>query len=135
MFDLSLNNPLEVAEAGYEFAVELPDGTKTDFKIKVRGSMSKVVRDFQRKTFEEYQIKERMAKKRKQEVEEESLAELEDRAVKNAIVRIISWSGLADGGKEVKFTKEAAEKILKEHYWIRTQVIDNSDDVSNFRRD
>ena len=134
MFDLSKNNPLELAEAGYEFNVELPDGTRTDWKIKVRGGMSKVVRDFQRRVFEEIQYKEKMqARKPNREQEPESLDELEDRAVKNAVTRIIGWSGLAQDGKEVKFTKEVASSLLKEHFWLRQQVLDNSDDMTNFR--
>jgi hypothetical protein len=133
MFDLSKSNPLDLAEAGYEFAVELPSGETTDFRIKVRGAMSKPVRDFQRKQYEEYQMKEKVALKRKQPVEDESLEDMEERAVKNAVTRVISWSGLSDNDVEVQFSKEAALKLFKEHFWIRQQVIDNSDDVTNFR--
>lgn len=133
MLDLSKNNPADVAEAGYEFQLELPDGTPTDALIKVRGVMSKTVRDYGRKMVQEMQMKEKMARKRGKEVDEPSIEELEDMASKAAAIRVIGWKNIGEEGKEIPFTREAAEDLMKRFPFIREQVIAASDDVTNFR--
>lgn len=133
MFDLSKNNPAVVAETGYEFDVVMPDGTVTDIKIKVRGINSPVVKTYSRKIINEMKIKEQAAKRRGRDVEEMSIEEMEEQYSKAAAVRIIDWSNLADEGKEVKFSKEEAEVLMLKYPFIREQVMEESDNILNFR--
>ena len=71
--------------------------------------------------------------KRKGREDEMSLDEAEDMAIETAITRIISWKGITDAGVEVPFNKENAERILREHSWIREAVVEESDQLLNFQ--
>jgi hypothetical protein len=133
MLDLSKNNPAEVAEEGFEFAVVLPDGTVTDAKIKVRGSSSKKVRDHGRQMFREMQIKEEQARRRSKPVEQPSLEELEEKAAVAAAVRVISWSNMGEDGEPIPFSQENAERLFKKYPFLRDLVIEESDNIHNFR--
>jgi hypothetical protein len=133
MFDLSKNNPADVAEAGYEFKVMLPDGTETDIKIKVRGVHSPVVKAFGREVLKEMKMKEEAAKRRNKLPEDMTIEEAEDFAVRAAIVRTISWQNIGEDGQEIPFTKENAQRIYLKYPWIREQVMEQSNDVFNFR--
>ena len=133
MFDLSLNNLSVVSESGYEFEVINPTtGGGTGAFIKVRGDNSPAVKAFGRKKFMELQMKQKAAKRRGKE-DDLDLDEAEDLAVEAGVVRIISWKGLAEDGKELPFTKENAERILKSHPWLREQVMNESADLGNFQ--
>jgi hypothetical protein len=132
MLDLKVQNLSEVSEAGYEFELTLPGtGDKTGAFVKVRGAQSKIARAYARKKYQEFRQKEQVAK-RKGRDEELSLDEAEDMAVETAITRIISWKGISEGKVEVPFTKENAERILKEHSWIREAIVEASEDLLNF---
>lgn len=134
MLDLAKNNPAEIAEAGYEFEVVLPDGTVTDAKIKVRGTNSPAVRNFAKKSYTELQANEKRAKRQGKEYEM-TVEEGEEFAVRSAAVRIISWSGIAENGEELQATPENISKVLTRYPFIRTQVMDNSDNIFNFRHE
>lgn len=134
MLDLTKNNPADKAEAGFEFTVVLPDGTETDAKIKVRGNNSPVVKAFGRKTFKEYQMREQRSKRTGKE-DELSLDEAEEFAARAAAVRVIGWSGIAEEGKEIVFSKEEAERIFLNYPFIREQVMEESNNILNFRHD
>jgi hypothetical protein len=135
MFDLSKNNFAETAEAGYEFQLRLPTGDLTDAYITVRGDNSKTVKAFNRRKFTEMRQKQQIAKRRGRDEEEFTIEEGEDLAVESAIVRIISWKNIAEKGIEIPFTKENADRILREHPWIREQVMEESSLITNFRPD
>lgn len=131
--DLAVTNIAAQAESGYEFELLHPaTGEGTEGFIKVRGSNSKVVQQHARKVVTEMQKREKVAKGKNKEIDY-SLDELEDMSVERAVVRIISWRGISENGKEIPFTKENAERILKEHAWIKEAVFENSDDLLNFR--
>ena len=133
--DLSKHNPSEAAEVGYEFAVKDPTGMEDpDFKIKVRGVMSKQVMQSQRRSFREEQVKAAQLRRKGKEPEDRTLEELEEQLATDAANRIISWSGLKNDGKDVPFTKEFAEELFKDPTWafIRSQVLEASNDLSNF---
>ena len=133
MLDLKVKNLSETSEAGYEFElVWPPTGEKTGAFVKVRGAESKVARAYARKKYSEYRQKELMAKRKGRE-DEMSLDEAEDMAIETAITRIISWKGINDAGVEVPFTKENAERILREHSWIREAIVEESDQLLNFQ--
>lgn len=128
-FDLSKKNLSEIAETGFEFELRLPgSGEKTGAFIKVRGDQSKIVKTYQRKKFDEMQARQRSKRKN----DDITLEEAEDMAVESAVVRIISWKGIEEGGKEVPFSKDAATRILTEHSWIREAVQEVASEQVNF---
>lgn len=133
MLDLTLNNPAEIAEAGHEFVVVLPDGTETDAKIKVRGVNSKAVKAFGRKMYTEFKMKEQAAKRRGKDPEDMTLDEAEEFASKSAAIRVISWTGLSEGGVTLECTKDVVEATLLKYPFIREQVMAESDNILNFR--
>jgi len=133
MLDLKVKNLSETSEAGYEFELTYPgSGERTGAFIKVRGAESKIARAYTRKKYLEYRQKEIMAKRKGRE-EEMSLEDAEDMAIESCITRIISWRGLGEAGAEVSFNKENAERILREHSWIRTQIMEESEQLLNFQ--
>lgn len=132
--DLAKTNLAEVADAGYEFEVTLPGtGDPTGAFITVRGEMSKAVKNYGRQKFREFQLKEQQAKRKGKPADEMTLEEAEDLAIETAIVRVISWRGITENGKDVPFTPENAERIFREHSWIRDQVMEESGQLLNFR--
>lgn len=134
MLNLKATNPATIAEAGYEFKVVLPDSTPTEAKIKVRGESSPVVRAFFRKVYQDQQIRENAAKRKGKEADPMSIEEAEEFAAKAAAIRIISWTGMTEDGKnEVPYSKETAERLMAEYPYLRDLVIGESNDVSNFR--
>ena len=133
MLDLNVKNLAAVSEAGYEFELLYPGfNEKTGAFVTVRGADSKVVRAYSRKKFAEHQIREKMAK-RKGKDDDMSLDEAEDALIEATIGRVLGWRGISEDGVEVPFTAEAAERIFRAHEWIRTQVMDQSNDVTNFQ--
>lgn len=132
-FDLSKNDLSKLSEAGYEFELTLPEvRTPTGAFVTVRGVNSPAVKAFSRKKFAEMQMQEQIAKRKNREVELMSFEETEDLAAEIALVRLISWKGIEEDGKELKFSPEAAKRVLKEHSWIRDQILEESDNISNF---
>ena len=67
--------------------------------------------------------------------EELSLEEAEEFAARAAAVRVIGWSGIAEDGKEVVFSKDEAERIFLAYPFIREQVMEESNNILNFRHD
>ena len=135
-FDLAKHNYTEIAEAGYEFELKLPGtGEGTGVFITVRGDQSKTVKAFGRKKYSEFKLREQQAKRRGKDVEDMTLEEAEELSVESAIVRVIGWKNITENGKEVPFTKENAERIFKEHSWIKDQVMEEAGQLLNFRPD
>ncbi len=133
-FDLAKNNLAAAAEVGFEFELKFPGtGEGTDAFVTVRGDESKVVKSYSRNKYKEYQAKQQQARRRGKEADDLTLEEAEEMAVDAAVVRIMNWRGIQDGGVDVPFTKEAAAAILKEHSWIREQVMEESSQILNFR--
>lgn len=131
--DLAITNIAAEAEAGYEFELLHPaTGEGTEGFIKVRGEKSKTVQNHARKVVNEMQKREKVAKGKNKDVDL-SIEELESLAIDRAIVRIISWRGIQEDGQDVPFTRENAERILKDHPWIREAVIEESENLLNFR--
>jgi hypothetical protein len=134
MLDLAKTNIAEAAEAGAEFELLIPkSNTPTGAFIKVRGPESKTVRDYARKTYAEMQARDSVARKRGKEPETITIEEAETMAINSAVVRVISWRGITDNGKEVEFTAEAAREIFRKHPWIRDQVMEESDSILYFQ--
>lgn len=134
MLDLSKNDPSKIADVGYEFNVILPDGTETDAKITVRGANSPAVKTFSRKVQAELKVREQAAK-RKGKDDDMNMDEAEEMLSRAAAVRVISWKGIAEEGKEIVFSKDEAERVLLKYPFIREQVLEESNNILNFRHD
>lgn len=133
MLDLSKTNFSKAAESGYEFELKLPTGEATGAFITVRGDQSPTVKNYARKKYNEFKIKEQAARRRGKDPEDMTLEEAEDLAVEAAIVRVIGWRGITEGNKELEFTAENATRIFREHNWIREQVAEEASQLLNFR--
>lgn len=131
-FDIKKNDPELVAEKGYSFNLELPDGTRTDAVITVRGANSKKVKEHSRKTYKETE-QNRVLAKRKGKDYELSLDELTEMAIESAVVRVIKIEGIEEGGKAVESTPENIYRLCKDYDFLRTQILEQSDNIFNFR--
>mgnify|MGYP000910427944 CR=1 FL=1 len=131
--DLSITNIAAQSESGYEFELLHPaTGEGTGGFLVIRGEKSKIVQNHARKIVTEMQKREKVAKGKNKEVEL-TIEDYEDMAVDRAFVRIISWRGIQENGQDVPFNRENAERILKDHPWIREAVMEESDNLLNFR--
>ena len=132
--NLSVLNVGEISESGIEFELVHPaTGEGLDAWVKVRGENSRTVQNHARRVVTEMQKREKVAKGKNKDADL-TITELEDMAVERAIVRIISWRGIQEDGQDIPFTKENAEKVLKDHPWIREAVMENSSDLQEFFR-
>ena len=132
LFDLSKNDVSKSAEAGYEFELTMPgSGESTGAFITVRGEQSPVVKQYAKKKYNEYQMQVQAAKRKGKEFEL-GLDEAEDLSIESATNRIISWRGIADDGVELQFSKEIANKVLRDHSWIREQILETSSNLFNY---
>lgn len=130
-FDLSLQNFSASAESGYTMNLVLPDGTESDATITILGDLSPTVKNFGKRKYKEIKAQIDAAKRRGKEWEP-SLDEAEDSAVEAAMIRLIGWNGITEGGKKVEFSKEKAQEVLKAHPWIRELIVNESANVANF---
>ena len=130
--DLAITNVAAAAESGYEFELLHPaTGEGTGGFLTIRGENSRTVQQHARKVVTEMQKREKVAKGKGKDVDL-TISELEDMAVERAVVRIISWKGIQENGEDIPFTKENAERILKDHAWIREVLMEESSHWSNF---
>jgi hypothetical protein len=134
MLDLAKNDPTKQAEIGYEMPVVLPDGTSSDATITVRGAFSPKVKAFQRKVFQQFELKKQQAKRRGKDVEDMTLEEADEFSAEGAAIRIISWKGIQENGVDVVFSLDEAIRILKAYEWIKPQVMEASDNIFNFSK-
>lgn len=131
--DLVKTNIAAQSESGYEFELLHPaTGEGTGGFVVVRGEKSKIVQNHARKIVTEMQNREKVAKGKNKTVDL-SIEDLEMMAVERAFVRIISWRGIQEDGVDLPFTRENAERILKDHPWIRESVMEESENLLNFR--
>jgi hypothetical protein len=130
-FDLSQQNYSTAAEAGYTLNLVLPDGTESDATITILGDLSPTVKNFGKRKYKEIKAQIDAAKRRGKEWEP-SLEDAEDSAVEAAMIRLVGWNGITEGGKKVEFSKEKAQEVLKAHPWIRELIVNESANVANF---
>jgi hypothetical protein len=133
-FDLNKNNFADAAEAGFEFELLLP-GTQepTGAFITVRGDQSKTVKAYARKKYAEFKLREQQAKRRGKDVDDMTIEEAEELSIEAAVVRVIGWKGISEGKTDIAFSKENAERIFKEHPWIKDAVMEEASQLLNFR--
>lgn len=134
-FNIQTQDYSVAAQQGYSFNLILPDGTESDAKLTVIGDMSPEVQNYSKKMYKELNLKMKQAKGKGKEFDP-TLEEMEDDAVRGALLRLVGWEGITEGeGKDekpVKFSKEKAEEILRQHSWIREQIYKEAAEVSNF---
>lgn len=131
--ELSNLNLSAAAEQGYTFNLTHPvTGEQLDGVVKVRGDKSKVVQSFARNRIRAMQLREKVQKGKNKDTDL-TIEELEDMAIESAIVRVITWSNVKLDGEEIPFTKENAEMVLRDYDWIRQQIQEHAEDLSNFR--
>lgn len=46
---------------------------------------------------------------------------------------VLDWRGVYDGDKELKYSRDAAYRLLKELEWIRNRIINEARDLENFK--
>ena len=132
-FNVSKQDYSVSASQGYTFNLVLPDGQESDAKLTIIGDLSPEVQNYSKKKYNELNLKIKQAKGKQKEYDP-SIEDMENDAVAGALVRLIGWEGFTEGEKDepVKFSKEKAEEILRQHPWIREQIYREGADVSNF---
>ena len=131
-FDIIKDDFSKAAEIGYTFELKLPTGVGSGAFLTILGDNAPAVKQFGRKKFQEWQMRQATAKRKGKE-EEFSLDEAEETAVESALVRLIGWKGITEYGKEVKFSKEKAREILTQHSFIREAIVEEAADITNFQ--
>ena len=101
--------------------------------------MSEVVQNFARKKYRERQQKEdawkRNTRNHNKDFPEMTLEEAEEFSIESASIRVLGWRNIElEEGKPLEFNAENLQKVLKDHSWIRTQIIEQSDSVANFTK-
>jgi len=140
MADLSIFATKDNADEGVILPVKI-NGRKLPLALKLFGSDSDVVQDFERAKIRKIGL----GKKGKTDVDEEDIEELLDSQSKSAVMRIggiysYDWkkSKVVDDdpvildGKTLKNDKESYEYLLEKIPAIRDWVIENSNDRDNF---
>lgn len=130
-FDIVKQDYSKSAEIGFEFELKLPTGAGSGAYLTVIGEQSPTVKQYAKRKFQEYQQRQQIAK-RKGKDDDISLEEAEEMAIESSLVRLVDWRGFTEDGKEVKFSKDKAREILKQHSWIRDQINEESGDILNF---
>lgn len=62
-----------------------------------------------------------------------TIEEFLDNQIELAVVKTIGWRGIMVDGADLPFTQENAEKVYREHEWIREAVEKESAEIENFR--
>lgn len=132
-FDIEVTDLAKKAEEGYEFEVKKPDGTSADgWKITVRGNLSPTIKKYSKDLFNKIQQKELNNKRKGKGDQPMDIEEAEATLIESACVRVKSWTGLEAGGVPLEPTPENIKMIMTKLEWVRSQVIDESDNAANF---
>jgi len=132
-FDIEVTDLADKAETGYEFEVKLPDGSYADdFKITVRGNLSPKIKKYSKDLFNKMQMKELQNKRKGKGEQPVDLDEAEATLIESACVRVITWTGLEAGGVPIEPTPENIKMIMTKLDWVRSQVLEESDNSANF---
>ena len=132
-FDIEVTDLADKAETGYEFEVKLPDGSDADdFKITVRGKLSPKIKKYNKDLFNKMQMKDLQNKRKGKGEQPVDLDEAEATLIESACVRVITWTGLEAGGVPIEPTPENIKMIMTKLDWVRSQVLEESDNSANF---
>lgn len=123
-FDLATLDTAKVAEEGAELHVAHPTtGEDLGIKITLIGTDSKTFRDIS---------KSRATASLKKKSREIDLDQNEAESVELLAKCTKGWSGITEGGVEVKFSYENAVKLYTKYLWLREQIDRFMADRSNF---
>lgn len=135
MIDLNTLDLTEQGDAGYKLQLMHPIDTSEELPgmtIRVRGDKSKTVQAFERKRVNEMQKREKLLKGKNKSTDF-TIDELEELAVESAVVRIMGWTGMYEGGEVLDYSPENAAYLMKKYAWMREQVREAAEDLENFR--
>jgi hypothetical protein len=118
--DISSLNTRQASEEGRDMVIIGPDGQATDATLKLVGQDS---REYSRVLFE---------LRRKSADIEFSVEKFEAETIALVEACTIGWSGLTDGGKDLKFSKDAIRKLYESAPYIVIQAYGFIRDRSNF---
>ena len=132
--DLAKFDVTKLSEKGFEFQLTVPEvGTKLPAWITIRGEKSKPSVAFQKKYHNALQQKNAsVMRKTGKAAPDPTIDEVEELLCDTAVVRTISWRGIAENGVEIPFTVENAQRIYAANQWIRDQIISESNLLTNF---
>lgn len=130
-FDIVQQDYSKAAQNGYEFELLFPDGKRSDAFLTVVGDMAPEVQNYIKRVVNDRLRKERLPKKTGRE-EIPTVEGFQEDNVEAALVRLVSWKGIKENGKDVPFSKDKAREIMTAHNWIATQIMEASSEVSNF---
>lgn len=132
--DISKYNLAQAAENGFEFEITHPDtGEGLDGFITVRGERSKAVVAYQRKQANQ-QLKadainaRKGNKDAKVKLVEDYIEDLNEAAA----MRVISWRNIKKDGVDIPFSVDAAISLFEDYEWVRSQVLEVSNEAENF---
>jgi hypothetical protein len=127
-FDINKISFSTIAETGHEFQVCEPSGLPIeDVLITVRGELAPSVQHQQRLF-----IKRQEQASNKGNKNGLSTEDFEQMAIDAAVGRVISWKGFVADGKPVECTPENVRMLLTKETWLRSQILEQSNDPTNF---
>ena len=101
-------------------------------KIAVRGNLSPKIKKYSKDLFNKMQMKELQNKRKGKGEQPVDLDEAEATLIESACVRVITWTGLEAGGVPIEPTPENIKMIMTKLDWVRSQVLEESDNSANF---
>lgn len=122
--DISQFDTSTLAESGVEYVVLNPmDDRQTDITMTLAGTDSSFYRNA---------ISAQARKSSDRKREKIDLEEAEQNTCEILAACTLGWSGLLEGGKELKYSKQNAIDLYKKHKWLRQQVDRFIGDRANF---
>ena len=106
-------------------------GAEMGFKVEIRSMRSDEMLRLVDKYSREAQLKA-AKEQRTQKVEVETLDKAIARDVDTAATLVVSFHGLKDGERDIGDDAEAVKAVLKQHSWLRKQILDEAADEQNF---
>ncbi len=136
MFNIEAANTAVISETGYEFELLDQNGRPTEATVTVRGRDSEKARKALNKFLKDLNLMKAMLKKRGKDENDLDLDQVEEMSAEMLAARIVTWKGLTGAdGKEIPYAYDTAVKFLGKGFtWLREQVSENSDNLSNFTK-
>jgi hypothetical protein len=119
---------VKASEHAHKFELKSADGvTGTGVFVLVLGKNADVVQDWTSKVVNKLIRDAEYAKRRGKQVEPQSLEDIRESNIKNALVRVVGWENV-----QQDYTSALMEKALRRNpHWVE-QIIEESDDLGNF---
>lgn len=124
-------NLVEASSHTFDLEIKHPDERPMGPVIQIIGGEAEDVQKFVRRELNA-RIQKRALAERRNKTESVPVEEEIEFAIESALKRTVGWRGFLSGGQPWPFTPENARRLYKMNPHIRQQVIDASNDVSNF---